>query len=83
MPFMKRATDPLPARVTLILAVNTDFRKRVSQWVDAGEVLGPAPGSLDFVRSPVSGVVASITSAERSAISVVIERRREYEEMDH
>jgi predicted deacylase len=74
-----------PGHFPLVVAANGRFQKRVGEWVEAGEVVGrsPGPGLQGDVRSPVSGIVAAITPLVRSEILVVVERRREYEEMEH
>ncbi len=70
------------ARVTLLVASTAGPQKRIGQWVEAGEVVGRGPGLWGDVRAPVSGVLTRITPTAEGCVTLVLERRRDYEDMD-
>jgi len=51
------------------------------QWVEAGTPIGTSPDLMEEVRAPVSGVITHV-HLSGELFEVVLERRREYEEMD-
>lgn len=53
---------------------------RAGQWIEEGTLIGLSP-NLIHVRSPVTGVIKEIHPFD-DFLHVVIERRRDYGEMD-
>lgn len=55
-------------------------RLEAGQWIEEGTLIGFSPDRM-HVRSPLTGVITEIHPFG-SFLHVVIERRRDYEEMD-
>lgn len=51
------------------------------QWVEAGTPIGVSPDLMEEVRAPVSGFITHVHSSGE-LLEIVLECRREYEEMD-
>jgi predicted deacylase len=67
-------------RLIQVLALDGP-RVEPGQWIEAGTPIGASPDLGQQVRSPVSGVIKAVRRAG-GFLEVVVERRREYEEMD-
>jgi hypothetical protein len=67
--------------VLLIIGASTEWKVRPGQWVDAGVLLGLSPAGGEEVRAPLTGVVKQVFPAG-GFLGVVLERRRDYENMD-
>ena len=79
---MHRGSARSNARVILLVASTILPERKIGQWVDAGEIVGLSPSLRDDVRAPVSGVVTRITPIAGGSTILVVERRRDYEDMD-
>lgn len=67
--------------VLLIIGGSAALKVRPGQWVDAGVLLGLSPAGGEEVRAPLTGVVKQVFPAG-GFLGVVLERRRDYEDMD-
>jgi predicted deacylase len=72
--------EPMNTRLIKVLSPPGP-RVRPGQWIEAGTPLGVSPDLTQEVRSPVSGVIRALYPAG-GLMEIVLERRREYEEMD-
>ena len=51
------------------------------RWIEAGTPIGISPDRTREVRAPLTGVIKQVY-ASGDMLEIVLERRREYEEMD-
>jgi len=51
------------------------------RWIEAGTPIGISPDRTREVRAPLTGVIKQVY-ASGHMLEIVLERRREYEEMD-
>ena len=51
------------------------------RWIEAGTPIGISPDRTREVRAPLTGVIKQVYSSG-DVLEIVLERRREYEEMD-
>jgi Na+-translocating ferredoxin:NAD+ oxidoreductase RnfC subunit len=63
------------------MVASAAWNVRPGQWIEAGTPIGVSPDLTQEVRSPVSGVIKALYPVD-GLLEIVLERRREYEEMD-
>jgi len=59
------------------------LRVRPGQWIEAGSAIGISPDQAKEIRSPITGIVKEVWPSQCGGLlEVVLERRREYDDLD-